>query len=200
MQPAIKDMTRFWQWFQQNQSQFVHWGELNAGEWHYYFDTLEQLLHSCCPNIRFIIEANEQSTPGRIIITADGDPDYFEFVLSLVDAAPDLPGWEIIAFRSMAPLDYLADLDELNIQPRALWFCPIEMDDIFVGVRIFIPYFNYKRQSEYLDSIRNMLMNLMGEQNFGYHIFQVELVNLPFTKKVPGLRPFTDIAGYVLLQ
>jgi hypothetical protein len=52
-----------------------------------------------------IPEFHAREVEGRrqIIISADGDRDLFPAVETLVAAAPDIPGWRVIAFRPREP-------------------------------------------------------------------------------------------------
>ena len=87
------------------------------------FAIREEILAFTLPLVKEINEdlivdfTNGESAPNGLIISAGGNPDLVETVRGVVARAPDIPGWEIIALRPPAPLNFAVDLDVPDLGP-----------------------------------------------------------------------------------
>src|SRR5438128_2325080 len=86
----------FWNWFVRQEELFTFDPD-NETEREKLFDRLAIELQKIHPNLTFEFGPNE---PRReFIISADGIKRAFPAVASLVEAAPPLDRWQVIAFR-----------------------------------------------------------------------------------------------------
>ena len=106
----MKNITLFWNWIQYNertlrnlknekpktQKLFLFWLDKNL---HYYSEGLDCIL-------MFPTKDNE---PTQLIISANGNPDYFARVITLIDNAPRVKHWKFTAF--IQPSE---DIDEME--------------------------------------------------------------------------------------
>src|SRR5262245_19477219 len=89
-----KPEQQFWKWFAQNSQ------ELDEFEKHQEptFEKLTDELHKVSPELTFEFGPKENGVR-EFIVSADGNQSAFLDVTKLVDAAPKIAGWKIIAFR-----------------------------------------------------------------------------------------------------
>ena len=90
---------------------------------------------------------SDLTSNGReLIFTANGDKDFFEDVITLVENAPILDFWTITAFSKPEGKNAEIDTDGLTLKSIDLFFLPLESDTIKdkiglnVGIRNITDY------------------------------------------------------------
>lgn len=126
--------TQFWQWFSLQAQAFL---PLPSSE---IIDDLAEQLASVDAAL-----APELSSPGagatrELIITAHGDQSRFPLIRDLVAQAPDLPGWQIQAFKPPRGFDFqVSGLPGLSLSN---WrFVPLKSSPEFteLGLQLELP-------------------------------------------------------------
>ena len=91
--------TEFWDWFKKNNFQFFFLNQINdENEKQRILDELDSKLNEYSEGLYFEIGGHPDDTQD-LIITADGDINYFKDVKHLVKNAPKISNWNIIAFK-----------------------------------------------------------------------------------------------------
>src|SRR6187200_2645468 len=85
---------KFWNWFIQHNEEFLALDDLNKQRREELLDNLLNELHSYHPQLYFQIGGNKQSGIKEMIISAEGNIDYFVAAEELAKAAPQLPNWK----------------------------------------------------------------------------------------------------------
>src|SRR5689334_14323089 len=91
----------FWTWFQKNKDDYYHF-ENNQDK---LFDKLNSQLNRIHNDLTFEFSPIHEDGVRELFISADGLRAAFDSVISLVDKAPEIPGWKIVAFRQRIPGD-----------------------------------------------------------------------------------------------
>jgi hypothetical protein len=90
----------FWKWFQNNSDRYLSLDKSNRG---ILFKELNQEIKKIDPNLTFEFGPKLGDGLREFIISANGIKESFPAVRKLVDAAPNIPKWAIIAFRQPKP-------------------------------------------------------------------------------------------------
>src|SRR4051794_15901947 len=119
----------FWDWFKTNNSKYYYLNQITDLEKREKLlnQFLEQ-LHNYCDNLFFEI-GGVPNEPQELIISAEGNKDYFDKVEELVAAAPKLSDWEIIAFKPPLGVDYITEYKGIKLNARKIWFLPLDNED-----------------------------------------------------------------------
>jgi hypothetical protein len=72
-----------------------------------------------------VFEFEVQCAPRSFVVSADGDSSLFPTVLDVVERAPPLPGWKVLAFRQPGRADVSIEMRGVRLGP----------DDISAAVR-----------------------------------------------------------------
>ena len=130
----------------------------------------------------------------EFVISADGIRGIFPSVVALVNAAPDLKRWHVIAFRprmddyTRFSLEYAGE----KFDPKSIWFYSrIE------GGSLDVIFYH----QSYSDEIRNRIISAtyilldmaIGEFDVVTGIRYIDHQQLPRNPEAEGLRPFHDI-------
>jgi hypothetical protein len=86
----------FWDWFSKNSEDYYYNLENKRDT---LFDPLGKQLGKINGNLVFEFSGQKENGKREFIISADGIRDSFPDVIQLVDNAPPLEKWDIIAFR-----------------------------------------------------------------------------------------------------
>src|SRR5882724_4696799 len=97
----------FWEWFSAHHSNYLRFDDKEKDEIDYLLNELLERLHLYCDQLYFKIGARDVDVK-EFIITAEGNVEYFEKAEDLVNMAPKLKQWQIIALSP--PED---ELDEI---------------------------------------------------------------------------------------
>ncbi|WP_395047852.1 hypothetical protein [Flavobacterium sp.] len=134
----MKNIKLFWDWIQFNekalrnlqnekpkiQKLFLFWLDKNL---HYYSEGLDCIL----------IFPKRNTQPIQLIISANGNPNYFKEVTNLVDNAPKLKNWNFMAFiqpsedieEMEAGLDKPYVFKDINIKASEIKFEPLQYEN-----------------------------------------------------------------------
>ena len=113
----------FWTWFAANEARFRKLDGPEA-ETEALLDEILDHLHEFSDGLYFEIGGPTEG-PMELIVTAEGDPDFFPQVRDLVAQAPPIPGWQVIAFKPPMGFDFVNDCSGLETDPRQCWFEPM---------------------------------------------------------------------------
>lgn len=186
----MKNTNLFWNWVQYNeatlrnlinekpkiQKLFLYWLDKNL---HYYSEGLECI----------IIFPKRNNKPMQMIISANGNPDYFEAVTKLVEKAPKLKNWQFIPFIQPS-----SDIDEMeagldkpyvfkditlkasDIKFEALQFENCKKIDMIVYLKNYTVHCNNKNL---LEVVYIIIQDIIGEKSLFENINFVELAQIP---------------------
>lgn len=187
----MRKINIFWNWFQDNnqtiknlinetsinQKQICYWLNKQLG---YYSKALDFM----------IVFPKKENHKTEIIITANGNPEYFNQVIELINNAPILKHWKFTAFiQPTANIDeIIMGLDEpyifqeITIKTSEIKFLPLNYDDKIKKLDIIIYLKNYKIHCNtkiLQQAIYIILQDLLGEKSVYQNINFVQLAHLP---------------------
>ena len=193
MKPVNNAILSFWQWVEQHQHEVQRWHLLPGFIKEQWVNELHAKLKCCSDQLGILLAIHHSTHAVELTITAETNPEFFDLVNEIVQAAPQLPGWTIIALRQPTPLHALLPPGCTRVDLNALKFSILSRNGEYEGVRIFMPKLDYSRHDEFWNLLVEVLINLFGEYLFGHGLPLVELVNLPVSKTPAGLYPFLDM-------
>lgn len=125
------------------------------------------------PTLTF--EFSPKSTTREFVISADGIKAAFPSVVSLTDAAPSLPGWQVTAFRPRRDPINIVSLGPKKVDARDVQFSLLT-DGKTAGLYLFIPGFQESdidwKQIGYL-----MLDEALGEFDVETKLGMIEMLS-----------------------
>lgn len=188
---------QFWNWFKKNEAQFFFLNQIDDGdEKERILDELLAQLHIYCHKLYFEV-GGEPDQKQNLIITAEGNQDYFDQVESLVKKAPHLEHWNVIAFKPIAE-DGIIEINDIKLSPESMWFMPLNSKNSEkIGLRIYIDNFNPADTETYLKAIFLVLDNLLGEKSNALDIGYVEIDDLATYPQKEDLIELTKLARYI---
>ena len=190
-----KTVEHFWSWFSGHQSKLKNLITLSAKEKTHYIHWLDWHLHFYAPGVDFIlIFPNRKNEKIQMIISANGNPDFFNKVYEVIKSAPKLKDWEFIAFvqpskdidEMEAGLDKPYIFKDINLKASELKFMPFEHEnekkiDMIVYLKNFTVHCNNKNL---LQVVFIIMQDIIGEKLFFENINFVELAQMPETENI----------------
>ncbi|MBP2284801.1 hypothetical protein H4V97_003119 [Flavobacterium sp. CG_23.5] len=187
----MKKINTFWNWFQDNHHAIKNIvNETPKNQKHIAF-WINKNLNYYCREIDFIIVFPKNLTSkSEFIITANGNLDYFNQVITLVDNAPQLKTWKFTAFiQPTAEVDKIIDgLDEpyifedLTLKISDLKFLTLNYDENTAKTDIIIflkNYYIYCDSKTLPQAIFIIMQDLLGEKSLFQNINFVQLAQMP---------------------
>jgi hypothetical protein len=187
----MKKINTFWNWFQDNNQTIKNiLSETPKNQKHLFF-WLNKHLHYYCKEIDFIIAFPKKPTDKtRLIITANGNPEYFKQVVDLIDNAPRLRTWIFTAFiqpkedieRIIDKLDNPYVFKDITIKTSDIMFLPLNCDENCKKFDIMVYLKNYNihcNTKTWREAVYIIMQELFGEKFVYEHINFVQLAQLP---------------------
>ena len=174
----------FWKWFERHQDELLHIDDDRER----LFNSLADALHKVDSHLTF--EFGPPEAKREFVISAGGIKSAFPAVVSLVSAAPPLPGWRVTAFRPRrVPLNAIEFRDK-SADPEQVNFSLLDNGQT-AGVRLFIPGFKEEdadwKQVGYL-----LLDDALGEYDVETHLGLIKMYS-PDVSTSEKRYPFRDL-------
>jgi hypothetical protein len=161
---------RFWEWFETHEDEIFHFERKQEKV----FDKLASRLRRVHPDLVFefssVIDGRREFT-----VSAGGINSIFPEVTALARAAPDLPRWQIIAFRQRQDIPEIRCGDK-SLKRDAVFFDYIPSGDK-IDLLLFIPGF--------ADSSPG---GLTGLKTIGYLLLDSAVGEYDVETKIAGIR------------
>jgi hypothetical protein len=174
----MSEEKNFWDWFQKNEAQYFFLNQISddEDEKENLLETFLNHLHNYCDRLFFEIGGLPDEKQD-LIITAEGDTDYFAQVEMLVNTAPLLEHWNFIAFKP-ARQDYTIEYNNITLDPNTLWFIPLNSNNNpqKIGIRLYADEYDETEEEDFLTASYLVLDNVLGEKSNALDIGYVELI------------------------
>lgn len=188
----------FWNWFQDNNQtikNLIH--EIPKNQKHISF-WINKNLSYYCKEIDFMIvfplNNNNNNNKSELILTANGNPEYFNHVIDLVDNAPQLKNWKFTAFiqpteridEIINGLDEPYIFREITVKASELRFLTIEYCEIShkFDIVVFLKNYNLYCDTKTLQqAIFIIMQDIVREKSLYQNINFVQLAQIPDNKE-----------------
>lgn len=185
-----KAVDYFWTWFVDNHKQLQNLRTLKTKDQKHYVFWLNWHLHFYTPGIDFLLVfPNRENDKIQMIITANGNPDYFDKVNEVVKSAPQLKDWKFIAFIQPQHdyeelengLDQPYVFQDITLKASELKFTLLEYEgEKKIDMIVYLKNFTiYSQNKKLLQLIFIMMQDLLGEKSLYENINFVELAQQP---------------------
>lgn len=185
----MKNITLFWEWIQFNESTLLNLLNEKPKVQKMFLFWLDKHLHYYCENLECILLfPTKKYEPVQLIISANGNPEYFTQVITLVDNAPRMQHWKFTAFiqptedidEMEAGLDKPYVFKDINLKASELKFMPFEYEgskkiDMIVYLKNYTVHCNNKNL---LQLIYIIMQDIIGEKSLHENINFVELAQI----------------------
>lgn len=171
---------QFWTWFKENEAKFYFLDQVeDPATKEELLDELLFHLHEYCDELYFEVGGLPDEKQD-LIITAQGKPDFFPQVDSLVNAAPELEHWNIIAFKP-AVVGSTVEYNGIKLQSDSMYFDPLENNKApnKIGIRVFLEDYDDSRNEAFRYAVYLILDNILGEKSFALDIQYVDIASIP---------------------
>ncbi|WNS77903.1 hypothetical protein RRU94_05340 [Domibacillus sp. DTU_2020_1001157_1_SI_ALB_TIR_016] len=165
----------FWQWFKEVQQDYYQLSEENYEP---LFNQLEKKLRKVHKDLAFEFSADLINGKREFIISADGVEELFPVVRELVDQAPSLNGFDIIAFRQPSEEGCHISIDGLTLTDEDVYFDYLyDPEAELVDLRFFIKGFDAENMA-YDQAVFIMMDTVLGEYDAATKVGSIEMRKL----------------------
>jgi hypothetical protein len=192
---------QFWKWFKENNSAYIFINQIeDVNEKERLLDNLMNQLHKYSDKLYFQIGGHPQEDQ-ELIITAEGNSDYFHTVEELIAHAPPLDNWRFIAFlQPNSDNDFHINYEGVVLASNEMWFLPLDHEDSpsLIGLRICIKNYDSLKNNQWLQpTVYKIVDTLVGEKAFALDIDYIEIDELPEEPKEDGMIELTGLSSYI---
>ncbi|MCX6344784.1 MAG: hypothetical protein NT018_06895 [Armatimonadetes bacterium] len=190
--PAVKPSLekRFWDWFGKNTNRLAAVKTCHERV----CDELAVQMHKINKHLTFVFGPVKDGRR-EFIVSADGILSAFPAVKNLVAAAPDIPGWRIIAFRQPDSISARIRIDDHELGSEDIWFTASPNGDKF-DIHLLI-----KGATEDDNALMQLafivLDHTLGEYCVETKLGRIGLGPLPDDPAASGLKPLLELADVV---
>lgn len=191
--------TDFWEWFKKNNSQYFFLNQIDdESERERVMDLLLEKLHQFSDQLYFLIGGHPDDTQD-LIITAEGNVDYFSKVEELVNAAPALDNWNIIAFKPQAEEPFTINYNKAKIDTSKAQFIPLEnkKQPELLGLRLIVDEYSIDNKQDFLNAAYEVLDTLLGEKLNALYVKHVEVTGTQQNNLQSASIPLSDLPRYI---
>jgi hypothetical protein len=203
----MKKINTFWNWFQDNNQTIKNLNhETPKNQKHISFWINKNLGYYCKEIDFMIVFPKKENDKTELIITANGNPEYFNHIINLVDNAPQLKNWKFTAFiqpteridEIIKSLDEPYIFHEITLKASELTFLPLEYHKIShkFDIVVFLKNYNLYCDTKTLEQAVFIIMqDILGENSLFQNINFVQLAQVPDNKE--GLIQLYELQVYL---
>ncbi|HWB27130.1 MAG TPA: hypothetical protein VG738_16750 [Chitinophagaceae bacterium] len=187
----------FWTWFKANNKAYLFLDEVDEEVREELMSSFLTELHKYCANLYFQISGNANEAP-EIVITADGDIEYFDKVEELLSKSPGIKEWKFTAFKQPIAGHFNIVWEGIEVSTENMWFIPLfSAEAAELGLRICLRgHEDLSDDDTLLNAMYVMLDTILGEKNFALNIGYVEIQ--PYTEEAEDeAYPILELPGYL---
>ncbi|WP_026582242.1 hypothetical protein [Bacillus sp. J33] len=176
----------FWDWFEKNSQDYLQLKEETINP---LFNKLGNQLSRINIDLTFEFSADLIDGKREFIISADGVLSAFPDVINLVEKAPDLNGFKIIAFRQKSNIDDISTIDyeDISLGPDDVYFTYRKNGDT-LDIVLFLRGYDSDFE-EWENAAFILLDSIIGEYDVATKIGNIDM--LPY-KENPHLKPIVE--------
>ena len=188
---------QFWDWFKKNEAKYFFLNQINDyNEKERLLDDFLSHLHEYCNQLFFEVGGHPNEKQD-LIITAEGDTDFFDEVETLVNKAPQLEYWNVLAFKPIRE-DYIIEYNSIKLDPKEMYFIPLTNNNPKkIGLRIYIDNYTSSNEDDFLTATNLTLDNLVGEKSNAFDIGYLEIKSLSSISEKEELIELTKLPRYI---
>ena len=189
----------FWTWFETNNSKYLFVNDIDEDLKKEILEELLAQLHQYSDKLFFEIGHHPDKTEQELVITANGDVNYFDKVEELVAVAPLLKDWEILAFKPAMGFEFSIDYNGLNFDPSEAWFQPLELESrpLDLGIRLCYPHYDDTKRDDFFNASFLILDAGLGEKTTSLDIKYLDVDKLPEDPEAEGMLPLKQLSEYI---
>ncbi|MFV8355485.1 hypothetical protein ACNQGB_04795 [Flavobacterium sp. XS1P32] len=203
----MRKINIFWNWFQDNNQTIKNLiNETPKNQKHIAFWLTKNLSYYCREIDFMIVYPKACNGKSELIITANGNPEYFNRVINLVDNAPQLKTWKFTAFiqpmeiidEIMKGLDDPYIFHEITLKASELTFLPLEYHEVIqkFDIVVFLKSYNLYCDTKTLQqAIFIIMQDIVGKKSLYQNINFVQLAQMP--DNMEGLIKLYELHRYL---
>jgi hypothetical protein len=203
----MRAINTFWNWFQDNNQTIKNLiNETPKNQKHISFWINKNLSYYCKEIDFMIVFPKIGNTKSELIITANGNPEYFNQVIDLVDNAPQLKNWKFTAFiqpieridKTIDGLDEPYIFHEITLKASELKFLTLDYDEKTqkFDIIVFLKNYNLYCDTKTLEqAIFIIMQDILGENSLFQNINFVQLAQMPDNEE--DLIYLYDLQSYI---
>jgi hypothetical protein len=192
-----KRIAQFWKWFKANQEAIFQIESPCDNNLNLLFQQLDKVDRNLTLELSL-----KKDAPKELILSAGGIKAYFPLVENLVDAAPALPNWQVIAFKPRRAMDGLIYPGAERLPLNAIWY-QLDTSQNPFGLNLYIAGHQPESLSVHAQICFFILDNLIGEFQVAHHLGEIDFIGLPEEEsereqliQQEGLKPLAGFAQH----
>jgi hypothetical protein len=190
---------KFWAWFTEHNISYLNINDIDEDKKEQLLDELLNHLHEYCTRLYFQV-GGMSGEKQELIITAEGNADYFDQVEVFVNNAPPIDNWSFIAFIQPENDLVTTKFEDVELMPTEMWFLPLDNagKPKSIGIKVLTPNYEIVKESEWFKSaVFKVLDTLLGEKSFALDIDYVDFGKLPDNPAEAGMIALDELPAYV---
>jgi len=191
----------FWDWFEKNHESYNSFNKkytFNIEEAEELLALLTKSLHEYSKGL--FVEISGDDAKQEMIITAQGNKEFFADALELVQNAPIIGSWNFIATKPAIGLDFNFKMAGVTMNPDEILFMPLEADEYPDDIAIRLYHKEYTTEE---GAIRNAVivglyaaLNMcLGETATTLDLQYIDFDDMPHPKEQTF--PFSELKAYI---
>jgi hypothetical protein len=162
----------FWSEFQKNADALLRSHTANTDVYDHLLEQLQKIDDG------LFLTFSAEPGNAELILTAEGDAELFDLVESIVQDAPDIPGWKIFALKPKLGFPETARWDDYEVRIEDVLFEPLQSEGGELGLLLLIPGLTPEQQDDAHNALLRAIDHGLGERKFAEAISHTEVAAL----------------------
>ena len=191
----------FWDWFEKNHKSYSNFNEIYEMK----AEESVELLDAITKEIKkfsegLFVEISATADKKELVVTAQGNREFFADALALVEHAPSIGSWNFIALKPAIGLDFNFKMADVTINPDEILFMPLEADAYPDDVAIRLYHKSYTTEegatrNAVIVGLYAALNMFLGEIATTLDLDYIDFEDMPHPKEQTF--PFSELKAYI---
>ncbi|ANU26381.1 hypothetical protein [Planococcus versutus] len=178
----------FWDWFVTNKAVYHKLDDKNSDK---RLNQLQKKLQKVNQHLTFELSDLSEDAKRELVISADGMIEAFDDVIELVEQAPELDAFKVIAFRQQQTEEVSIDYGDIELSWHDMFYTVEKQEsrDDF-NLTLYVKGFTKENEDEFVSASFILLDTVIGEYNAGMCIGEIEFASY---ERQPNLLPIKEL-------
>jgi|GEM_PF-1578797 hypothetical protein len=201
-----RSIQALWDWFVAHKSLMADLDTMDRAEQRNVMREFENLMACYSQGLTFEVREPEPTDNypltdyRQLIISAEGNEDYFPEVIDLTTHAPVMEGWDVVPFRPAEGVKVNMIYGKWDLYSKNMYFTLLVNEEVTtdqIGIMVGVKDYDGTEDEDLYFAVYGLLEKILGEYDCATRIAYIDVCPEPKDPQKENFKPLTTLPQYI---